>query len=168
MTKRLTKDALLTALALIMFIVEAQIPPPVPIPGLKLGLSNIITLYAMFAFGAGDALAILLVRIFLGSAFSGALSAVLYSLAGGAASYVVMLLLRRVVTIRQICFCSVFAAMAHNLGQMLAAVAILKTPSLMVYLPVLLCAAIVTGLFTALCAQYVINRLKKTNGMTHF
>ena len=70
-TKRLTLCALLTAIALTIFVAEAQIPPVVPVPGMKLGLANIVTVYAMFALGPGDTLMILLCRIFLGSLFAG-------------------------------------------------------------------------------------------------
>ena len=69
--RRLTLLALLTAIALTIFMAEAQLPPILPIPGVKLGLANIVTVYAMFALGPGDAMMILLCRVFLGSVFSG-------------------------------------------------------------------------------------------------
>ena len=69
--RRLTRAALLTAIALTIFLAEAQLPPPVPIPGIKLGLANIVTVYAMFVLGPRDTLLILLSRIFLGAVFSG-------------------------------------------------------------------------------------------------
>ena len=81
--KKLTRNALLTAIALTIFMVEAQIPPLVPIPGVKLGLANIVTVFALFAYKKQDALMILLVRVFLGSVFSGQMMTLLYSLAGG-------------------------------------------------------------------------------------
>ncbi|MCR5826082.1 MAG: Gx transporter family protein [Oscillospiraceae bacterium] len=153
--------ALLTAVALILFTVEAQIPAPVPIPGVKLGLANIITVYAMFALGPADTLCILLVRVVLGSMFSGAMISLLYSLSGGLLCYAVMLLLRRVLSERQIWVCSVLGAVAHNAGQMLAAIAILRTTAVAVYFPALLLSGMVTGLFTGLCAQEVLRRLRK-------
>ena len=82
-TKRLCHMALLTALALIIFMVEAQLPQLAPVPGMKLGLSNIITVYAMAVLGPGDTLMILLSRIFLGSVFSGQMTTIFYSFAGG-------------------------------------------------------------------------------------
>ena len=69
--KRLTRCALLTAIALAIFVLEAQIPIPFPVPGMKLGLSNIITLFALFSFGWKDALAIVVIRILLGNLASG-------------------------------------------------------------------------------------------------
>ena len=81
--RRLTRAALLTAIALTIFLAEAQLPPPVPIPGIKLGLANIVTVYAMFVLGPRDTLLILLSRIFLGAVFSGQMMTLLYSLGGG-------------------------------------------------------------------------------------
>lgn len=81
--KRLTRCALLTAIALTIFVLEAQIPIPFPVPGMKLGLSNIITLFALFSFGWKDALAIVVIRILLGNLASGQVMALLYSLGGG-------------------------------------------------------------------------------------
>ena len=81
--KRLTRCALLTAIALAIFVLEAQIPIPFPVPGMKLGLSNIITLFALFSFGWKDALAIVVIRILLGNLASGQVMALLYSLGGG-------------------------------------------------------------------------------------
>ena len=78
--KRLTRCALLTAIALAIFVLEAQIPIPFPVPGMKLGLSNIITLFALFSFGWKDALAIVVIRILLGNLASGQVMALLYSL----------------------------------------------------------------------------------------
>ena len=161
MTRRLTRDALLTALALIIFVVEAQIPPLVPIPGIKLGLANIITLYALFSLGPVDALGILIVRIFLGSVFAGSFSAILFSLSGGLLCYAVSLLLRRILTRKQIWVCGMMGAAAHNLGQLAAAMLLYHTGSLLLYLPVLLFSGGITGLFTGLAAQLTLGRLEQ-------
>ncbi len=152
--------ALLTAAALILFTAEAQIPPPVPIPGVKLGLANIITVYAMFALGPADALCILLVRVFLGSIFSGAMTTLLYSLSGGLLCYLSMLPLRRILTKKQIWVCGVFGAVAHNIGQTLAAIAVFRTLAVAAYFPLLVLSGIIAGLFTGLCAQFVVNRIR--------
>jgi len=158
-TKRLTKCALLTAVALTIFVAEAQIPLPLPVPGMKLGLANIVTVWAMFALGPGDALLILLARICLGSLFTGGMT-FFYSLSGGLCCYLVMLLLRRILTERQLWACGALGAAAHNLGQMGAAILIARTPQLALYLPVLLLVGIPAGAFTGLCAQLVLERMK--------
>ena len=81
--KKLTALAILTALALILFIIEAQIPPLVPIPGVQLGIANVVTVFCVFAFGSKEAAAVLCCRVFLGSVFAGNFSTILYSGAGG-------------------------------------------------------------------------------------
>ena len=160
-TKRLTRMAALTAVALTIFIAELQIPSPVPIPGVKLGLANIITVYAMFVLGPADTACILIVRILLGSIFSGQLMSLFYSLSGGLLCYTVILLLRRIFSQKQIWVCSVFGAAAHNFGQIAAAILITGTPALLCYLPVLMVSGIIAGIFTGVCAQLVVNRLPK-------
>ena len=157
-TKKLVFMALLTAIALTIFVLEAQIPPLTPIPGIKLGLANIVTIYAVFTLGPSPAAMILLSRIILGSLFSGGMT-IFYSIAGGLCCYLVMLVMRKLVTEKQIWVCSVLGAAAHNLGQITVAVFITQTPSVVAYLPILLVSGILTGLFTGLCAQFLLQRL---------
>ena len=106
-TKRLTKMALLTTMALIIFTVEAQIPVLVPIPGVKLGLANVVTVYAAFTMRPSETLMILVTRIVLGSMFAGNALSMLYSLGGGLLCLGVTLLLTRVLTKDQIWVASV-------------------------------------------------------------
>ena len=159
--RRITLLALLTAIALTIFMVEAQLPVLVPIQGVKLGLANIITVYAVFVLGPGDALLILISRVFLGAVFSGQMMTLLYSMGGGLLAWLAMVLLRRALTRRQIWLCSPVAAVFHNIGQLLVAAGVMKTWVVMAYLPYLLLSGIVTGLFTGLCAQFLINHLEK-------
>lgn len=158
--KRLTKLALLTAVALILFVVEAQIPAPVPIPGVKLGLANIVTVYAMFRFGPRDTLLVLLTRVVLGSVFAGSVMALWFSLAGGLLCWAAMAALRKILTERQLWVCGILGAMCHNLGQMAVCLAVYRSWAVAVYLPVLLLSGIVTGLFTGLTAQFLLKRLR--------
>ena len=97
--RRVTRLALLTAIALTIFMVEAQIPVAVPIPGVKLGLANIVTVYTVFALGAGDALLVLVSRVFLGAVFSGQMMTLLYSLGGGLLCWLAMVELKRLLTV---------------------------------------------------------------------
>ena len=125
-----------------------------------MGLSNIITVYAMFAIGPRDALAILCARILLGAFVTGNVSALMYSAAGGALCYLSMLLLRRILSSKQIWIASVIGAAFHNFGQVLVAVAITRTAGLFAYLPVLMASGMIAGLFTGLCGQMLASRLK--------
>lgn len=158
--KQLTTNALLTAIALTIFMIEAQIPAPIPIPGIKLGLANIITVFAMFAYTPRDALFILSIRIFLGSIFSGQISTLLYSAAGGLLCFGVLLLIRKILTDKQLWVASVIGAVFHNIGQILVAVLVTGTPGIMVYLPILMISGIAAGLFTGLCTQFLYQKLK--------
>lgn len=157
-TRKLTAMALLTAIALTIFVVEAQIPALVPIPGIKLGLSNIITVFAVFTFGSWEAALILAVRIFLGAVFAGNFSTILYSAAGGALAILATILLKRLLSMKQLWVAGCIGAIAHSIGQMAVAVLITQTPGLFIYLPVMIVCSIITGTFTGLCAQFLVNR----------
>lgn len=160
-TKRITLLALLTAIALTIFMAEAQLPVLVPIQGVKLGLANIVTVYAVFVLGPGDALLILVARVFLGAVFSGQMMTLLYSMGGGLLAWLSMVGLRKLLTRKQIWLCSPVAAVFHNIGQLVVAAGVMKTWAVMAYLPYLLLSGIITGLFTGLCAQFLIGRLDK-------
>lgn len=160
-TKKLTYMALLTALALIIFVLEASIPAPVPIPGVKLGLANIITLYALWTLRPREALAILLTRIMLGSIFAGQLMSLLYSLGGGLLCFALTLAARRILSPRQIWVSSIIGAIAHNIGQILVAIVLTSTPGVAVYLPLLLISAIITGAFTGFAAQQLYHHMQR-------
>lgn len=160
-TRKLTKMALLTAVALIIFMVEAQIPNPVAIPGVKLGLANVVTVYALFALGWKEALMILVARVFLGSVFSGQMMTFFYALGGGLLCLASMAVLKKFVTEKQMWACSALGAVFHNLGQLIVAAFITKTAAVFAYLPLLIVSGILTGLFTGVAAQAVFLRLKK-------
>ena len=157
-TRKITLLALLTAIALTIFMVEAQIPALVPIPGIKLGLANIVTVFAVFALGPKDACLVLAARIFLGAVFAGNFSTIFYSAAGGALAIAVTILLRKILTKNQLWVAGALGAVAHSIGQMTMAVLLTGTPGLIVYLPVMMAVSIVTGTFTGLCAQFLVNR----------
>ena len=156
--KRMTFLALLSAIALTIFMVEAQIPALVPIPGVKLGLANIVTVFTVFALGAKGGVIVLFIRIFLGAVFAGNFSTILYSAAGGACAIGVTILLRKILTKKQLWVAGCLGAIAHSIGQMTMAILLTGTPSLAVYLPVMIAVSIVTGAFTGLCAQFLVNR----------
>ena len=153
--------ALLTAVALILFTVEAQLPPPAPIPGVKLGLANIITVYAVYHYRAVEVAALVTVRLLLGAVFSGNFMALIYSAAGAYLCLAGMLVLRRWIDEKHLWMASVFGAILHNTGQMAAALIMLRTPQLLLYYPFLLVSGCLSGAFTGLCAQLITSRLKK-------
>ena len=147
--------ALLTAMALTIFVIEAQIPAPVPIPGVKLGLSNIITLTAMLLLGKKEAGIVLLLRIIMGAMFTGSPAALIYSISGGVLAYIVMCLLVGRFPEKLIW------VVAHNAGQLMACALIVKTPGLLYYAPVLAASGIITGVFTGVAAMYLVRAVRK-------
>lgn len=160
-TKKITALAMLTAIALTIFLVESMIPLPIPLPGVKLGLSNIVTVFVVFFFGPPEAVCVLAVRIFLGAVFSGNFSTILYSAGGGALAILTTIVARHFLPRNQIWVAGCLGAIAHAIGQMLVAVAVTGTPGLLAYLPAMILCAIFTGALTGHCAQYLVKRGKK-------
>ena len=160
-TKKLAFMSVLTAISLGIFMIEAQIPAPVPIPGVKLGLANIITLTAMLLLGKKEAGAILFMRIVLGSVFAGNASTIIYSAAGGLLSYIAMCLCIPAIPEKRLWIVSAVSALCHNAGQLIASMLVLKTAKLWVYAPVLAVSGIITGVFTGIAAQYLVKALRK-------
>ena len=156
--RKLTTMAMLTAISMIVFLIEAQIPLPIAIPGVKLGLANIVTVYAVYRYRPAEVLMVVLVRIFLGSLYGGSMMTFLYSLAGCLLCLLGMLLLRKVTDDRTIWLASVLGAVLHNLGQMTVAV-LIAGKGVLFYLPFLMTAGCIAGAFTGFTAQLVRNRL---------
>ena len=158
---RINRLALLTAIALTIFMAEAQLPALTAVPGVKLGLANIVTVYVVCAMGPGDALLVLSARVFLGAVFSGQMMTLFYSGAGGLLSWSMLALLRRPLGRERIWLASPVSALFHNLGQLLAAAAVLRSWSVLAWLPYLIIAGTAAGLFTGIAAQALIRRLEK-------
>jgi len=161
-TKKLTLMAILTTVALIIFIIESLIPIPVPVPGVKLGLANAVTLFALFSnqkLTTVNAFTILLCRIILGALFIGRPVVIIYSLAGGLLGFAAQVGIKRFVSQKQIWVCGAVGAVFHNIGQIFAAMLITGTPAIAAYLPVLIIAGVLTGVTTGLVAQFTITRM---------
>jgi heptaprenyl diphosphate synthase len=159
--KRIATIAALTAIALTIFMLEAQIPVIIAVPGVKLGLSNIVTLIAVYILSKRDAGIILALRIMLGSIFAGNSMIFLYSAAGGLLSFASVCLTSSFLREKQIWAVGVLSAIAHNAAQIAVAALVMDSLALFWYLPWLIIAAIITGAFTGLSAQFAVNILKK-------
>ena len=157
-TKKATQLALLTAVALALFVIELRIPALVPIPGVKVGLANIVTVFVVFFIGGKEAAAVLFCRIFLGAIFSGNFSTILYSGAGGLCAFAATIGIRRFLHRRQIWVAGVLGAVAHSIGQMGMAMLISGTKTLILYLPIMIFISVLTGIFTGMCAQILVLR----------
>ena len=148
---------MLTAIALIIFVVEAQLPPLAPVPGIKMGLANIVTLVTLVWYGRREAFLVLVLRIVMGSIFAGQIMSLLYSLAGGIMCFAVMSLAIRPLKNR-LWIVSVLGAIAHNVGQIIVAVLVTSTWQIVMYLPILIFSAVLTGTFTGLVAGFIVKR----------
>ena len=163
-SKRVALCGLLVAAARVLSLVEYMFPlqAAVPVPGIKLGLANVVTLFALTRLGLRDTAAIVLVRVTLSSVFMGSVTAFLFSLFGGLLSMLVMcLLLRGSGRIFSLPGISVAGAATHNIGQIAAAVIVLGTADVIGYLPFLLVLSIPMGLATGAVCAAVLGHLQK-------
>ena len=160
-TRKLTALALFTTLALAIYFAENQLPPVVPIPGIKLGLANIITLLVLHLYGSRDATVVLLARILLSALLFGQAMSLFYSLCGGFLCLLAMILASRLLHRRFPELTSILGGIFHNVGQLLAALLITFVPGVLVYLPYLLVSGAVTGRFTGLCARFALRYLRR-------
>ena len=159
-TKKMVLLSILVSIALVIYLIEAQIP--ILFPGIKLGLANSISLVALILLGWKEAFLIMVLRTLLGSMFGGSLSAFMFSIAGGILSNLVMVLLYKwfknslgIPTI------SVCGAVFHNIGQLLVASFVVQDLRIYIYLPLLLVSAIVTGYFIGILSSVLKARLGK-------
>lgn len=153
-TKKMAMLALMTTIALIIFVIESAIPPLVPIPGIKLGLANIVTLIFIMNRMPKEAGIVLLMRIILASIFAGQMMSFIFSLCGGFLCLLAMIIIHHFAENNRVWFTSVIGAIFHNIGQLIAAVIVMQTTTVLYYAPFLLVSGIITGLFTGLCAWF--------------
>lgn len=153
---------MLIALAFIFSYVEAMIPLPVPVPGVKLGLANLVNMVGLYTVGAAGTAAVSLVRIVLvGFTFSNMFS-MLYSLAGGIVSLAVMILARKTGWFGQVGV-SILGGIFHNIGQLTIAALVTQTAGVFAYFPVLLVAGVITGAVIGMLGGMVVERISRVS-----
>ena len=160
-TKRLTLCAILIALALALSYTERFIPLQmvVPLPGVKLGLANIVTLLALYLMGPKAAVAILIPRCVFGAVFGGGITGLAFSLTGGLLAMCVMALAKKL-PFFSVYGVSILGAAAHNIGQILAAMVLMNSYYIGAYLTYLLVVALFTGFATGAACAGVLRALK--------
>lgn len=158
--KKMTSFGMLIALAFIFSYLESMLPLQLPVPGMKLGLANIVVVTALYCWGEKEALFLSVIRMFLVSITFGNIAALIYSLAGGVLSLAMMVLARRLRWFDTIGV-SVVGGVFHNVGQILAAIVILETGKLVYYLPVLIVSGVVTGALIGIVGGELVKRIKK-------
>ncbi len=147
------------ALALICSYIETLIPFHIGIPGVKLGLTNIVIVWALYLLGTKEALAISVMRIVLSGMMFGNAFSIAYSLAGGLLSFIVMFPLKKTGKFKCISV-SIAGGIFHNIGQLLVAAAIVQNLSVFYYIPILFISGTITGLVIGVISQELILRVK--------
>lgn len=158
--KNVALCGMMIALALALSYVERFIPVQlvIPLPGVKLGLANIVTLIVLYRMGAGTAVTVLIPRCILGAVFGGGITGLAFSLTGGLLAMGVMILAKKA-SVFSVYGVSILGAAAHHVGQILAAMVLLRSVYVGTYLPWLLLAGIVTGILTAAAGAGVLKGL---------
>lgn len=156
--RRVALYGMLIALAFIFSYVESMFPMPVPVPGVKVGLANLVNVVGLYTVGVAGTAAVSLVRIVLvGFTFSNVFS-MIYSLAGGILSLLVMVLARKCGAFSKIGV-SILGGIFHNIGQLTVAAFVTKTAGVFTYFPILLVAGVVTGAVIGLLGGMIVERI---------
>ena len=158
MNKKTAYLGLFLALALICSYIESLIPFYFGIPGVKLGLTNIVVVMMLYCIGAKEALLVSLLRIVLAGFMFGNMFSILYSLAGGILSFLIMYLLKRYTGLHVISI-SAAGGISHNIGQLFVAALIVENTSLFYYAPVLLISGVITGILIGILTGEVTKRI---------
>ena len=159
-TRKIAQYGMMVALALIMSYIEAQIPAFVAVPGMKLGLTNIVVVAALYLLGTKSAMFINIVRIFLVSLLFGNTMSLAFSLVGGMLSTIIMIFLKKSDKFSTVGV-SAAGGITHNIGQILVAVFLLNTSAIAWYLPILWISGIFSGIVIGIIAGIVTSRLVK-------
>ena len=159
-TKRIAALALGISLAMILSFVESQIPPLAAVPGVKIGLSNIVTVVLIYTYGWRDAGIVSISRIFLSALLFGNAVALIYSLSGGALSFAAMLLAKRFLPFGTVGV-SVLGGVMHNVGQVIAAMVVMESAGVAVYLVPLLVSGTVAGVAVGIAAGIIAKRTER-------
>lgn len=159
--KKMTILALYATVSLAVYAAESMLPPLIPIPGIKLGLANIVTLILLQHYSLRETALVLSVRILLSSLLFGQAVSLLYSLSGGILSMLIMFLISRLLKKQMLFLTGATGGLAHNIGQLLTAYALTRSTGVLAYLPFLILSGVITGLFTGLAASFAGRYLRR-------
>ena len=160
MKKKTAYLGVMLALALICSYVEVLIPIPIGIPGIKLGLANIVIVFAMYSMGIKEAVVLSIMRVTISGFMFGNVIAIAYSLSGGLLSLLIMFLLKKTDKLSVISV-SIAGGIFHNIGQMIIATILVDNYYVLYYVPVLMVAGFITGACIGVVAQEVFLRIGK-------
>ena len=158
--KKMTFLALSVSLAMILSFVESLIPPLVAVPGVKIGLANIVTVFLLYTLGWRAAGCVSLIRVLLSALLFGNVQSLIFALSGAALSFIVMVVVKKLLPFGKVGV-SVLGAVAHNAGQVAAAVIVMETAALAYYFIPLVISGTVAGVFVGILAAILTIRLEK-------
>lgn len=161
-TSTVARSGLLIALAMILSYIESQIPAFVAIPGIKMGLANIVIVFALYSMGLKQAALISFLRVLLASLLFGSVLSLAYSASGAVLSLLGMALLKKTGLFSTVAV-SVSGAVLHNLGQIAMACLLLQTDAISYYIPFLIISGVVTGIVIGVAGAVIINRIRPQN-----
>ena len=157
--KKLTSLSVAVALAMVLSFIECLIPPLVAVPGVKIGLANIVTVFILYVFGWREAASVSLIRVLLSSLLFGSAVSLAYSLSGAALSFLGMLALKKLPFSSEVSV-SIVGGVLHNAGQIIAACIIMENAAIMGYLPPLIISGTVAGVAVGTLAALLVKKLK--------
>lgn len=158
-TKKLTALSLSVALALLLSFIESQIPPFVAVPGIKVGLSNIVTVFLLYTYGWREAGCVSIIRVCLSSLLFGSAVSLIYALSGAVLSFFVMILLKKLPVFSEMGV-SVAGGVFHNAGQIICACIIMENAKISAYLPLLVISGTVAGAVVGIVSGLLVKKLK--------
>ena len=159
-TKKVAFLGMCIALSMILSFVESQIPPLMAVPGVKMGLPNIVMVFMLYKIGAKDTAIVSILRVILVGILFGTPLSMIYSLAGATLSLIGMILLKKTNLFAHVTV-SVAGGILHNIGQIATACIVMETAQIAYYLPVLLITGTIAGILIGLTAAMILKRLDK-------
>lgn len=162
-TKKFAILSIMIGLSLVLSYVDSLIPIVVTIPGIKLGLANIATIYVLYRLGIKEAIIVSILRVFLSALLFGTVVTLSYSIVGATLSLVIMIVFKRISSLHMITI-SILGAVMHNMGQIGVAMFIMSTKEIIYYLPILVITGVISGIGVGLLAILV---LKYTQNIFH-
>lgn len=158
-SKKIATYGLLVALAFILSYIESLFPIPIPVPGIKLGLANLVVIAALYSMGVKEAFTLSIIRIVLSGFTFGSPSMMIFSLAGGILSWLMMSIFKKSKLFGLIGV-SIIGGIFHNIGQIVASIFIVENINIIYYLPFLLISGIITGTVIGILGAMIVKRIK--------
>jgi heptaprenyl diphosphate synthase len=161
-TKKIATYGLLVALAFILSYIESLFPIPIPVPGIKVGLANLVVITALYSMGVKEAFVLAFIRILLVGFTFGNPSNMIFSLAGGLLSCLMMTIIKKV-KLFSLVGVSIVGGISHNVGQIVVSIFVVENINIIYYLPILLISGVITGILIGILGSMIVKRINIFN-----